>query len=59
VTIEIRRNPDNTIDEVGVRSADLHMEDMGENGWSLTILQGDRWWIFSIYQGELILVEEG
>jgi hypothetical protein len=54
--MEIRRNPDNSIDEV-VAQGNVHIEDMG-GSWHIAIEDDLGLWIFALDGQELILVEE-
>jgi hypothetical protein len=53
--MEIRRNPDDSIDEVVVQGA-IHVEDMG-GGWHISIEDERGLWLFALDGRELILVE--
>jgi hypothetical protein len=55
--MEIRRNPDNSIDEIVANGASVHIEDMGGGEWFLRIDEGDRWWIFFQHKGKWSLFE--
>lgn len=43
--VEVRRNPDGSIDEIVAKSADLHIEQMDNSGWymGLTMPDGSYW----------------
>jgi hypothetical protein len=53
--MEIRRNPDDSIDEV-VAQGTIHIEDMG-GSWHIAIEYERGLWIFALDGQELILVE--
>jgi len=43
--VEIRRNPDGSIDEIAAKGADLHIEQMSDDGWfmGLDMPDGSYW----------------
>ncbi len=47
MTVEIRRNPDDSIDEIVAHGCDLHIEQMSADGWFMEIMADDtsyRFW---------------
>ena len=55
--MDIRRRPDNSIDEIVANGASVHLEDMGGGEWCLRIDEGDKYWIFFQHQGQWSLFE--
>ena len=52
--MEIRRNPDNSIDEVIANRAAVHLEQMIGNEWCLIITEGNAVHRFAIFASPLL-----
>ncbi len=45
--VEIRRNPDQSIDEIVIRGANVHIEQMSDDGWFMGVEAADgSYWQF-------------